>query len=143
MYGQSKYISVDRLRHLKITNKCDGKVDATRNIDMATLPPCKKTLVEHIRRVNYQVAIWKNAHIAQPNIPDPCDNNGWTKKTGVLEPLWFKENEVVPESMVDMLIDSVSNEDVSDQEDVNIPSQDLDSFSDQYNSETSEDSETE
>ena len=110
---------------------------------MATLPPCKKALVEHIRRVNYQIAIWKNAHIAQPDIPHPWENHGWTQKTGVLEPLWFKEEEVVPGSMVDMVIDAVSNEAVSDDEDVDFPPQDLDSFSDQFESETSEESEAE
>ena len=104
---------------------------------MATLPPCKKGLVEHIRRVNYQIAIWKSAHIAQPDIPDPSENHGWTKKTGVLEPLWFKEEDVVPESMVDVVIDAVSNEDY-EVEDVNFPAQDHDYFSDQFESEISE-----
>ena len=76
---------------------------------------------------NYQIAIWKISHIAQPDIPHPWDNHGWTKKTGVLEPLWFKEEEVVPDRMVDMEIDAVSNETVSDDEDVNFLSQDPDS----------------
>ena len=93
--------------------------------------------------MNYQIAIWKNAHIAQPDIPHPWENHGWTQKTGVLEPLWFKEEEVVPGSMVDMVIDAVSNEAVSDDEDVDFPPQDLDSFSDQFESETSEESEAE
>ena len=93
--------------------------------------------------MNYQIAIWKNSHIAQPDIPHPWDNHGWTKKAGVLEPLWFKEEEVVPDRMVDMVIDAVSNEDVSDDEDVNFLSQDPDSFSDQFESETSEESEIE
>ena len=81
-----------------------------------------------------QIAIWKNARIAQPDIPDPLENDGSTKKTGVLEPLRFKEGDVVHESMV---IDAVSNED-SEVEDVNFPAQDHDYFSDQFESEISE-----
>ena len=61
----------------------------------------------------------------------------------MLEPLWFRDEEVVPENMVDMVIDCVSNEDVSDHEDEDFPLQDLDSFSNQIESETSGDSETE
>ena len=61
----------------------------------------------------------------------------------MLEPLWFRDEEVVPENMVDMVIDCVSNEDVSDHEDKDFPLQDLDSFSNQIESETSGDSETE
>ena len=41
------------------------------------------------------------------------------------------------------MIDAVSNEAVSDDEDVDFPPQDLDSFSDQFESETSEESEAE
>ena len=39
------------------------------NIDFSQFPLCRKTLSQHIRRVNYQTGIWKLAHIPQPYIP--------------------------------------------------------------------------
>ena len=69
MYGNSRFTSVDELRLFKLKEKCEGKpTTAMRNMDMSTLPPCRKCLIQHVRRVNYQLSIWKNSHIAQPNI---------------------------------------------------------------------------
>ena len=44
VYGQYKFASVDELRHFKIKQKCDGETDATKNVDLAALPPCKKSV---------------------------------------------------------------------------------------------------
>ena len=77
IYGNVKFFSVNKLRYFKFKLKCDGKTDATKNIDLAVLPLCKKLLIQHIKGVHFQVGIWKNTHEAQPNIPDP-----WEKKAG-------------------------------------------------------------
>ena len=55
--------------------KCgdDGKVKPLLNIDMVRVPPCHDCLVQHIKLVNYQVAVWKKADIADPEVPDPTD----------------------------------------------------------------------
>ena len=37
---------------------------------------------------NFQVGIWKRAHIAQPDVPNPSQGHGWTMVDGSLEPLW-------------------------------------------------------
>ena len=81
-----------------------------KDIFALTIHCTSESNVWSFRRVNYRIDIWKNAQIAQPDIPGPLENHGWTKKTGVLEPFRFKEGEIVSESMVDVVIDAVSNE---------------------------------
>ena len=58
-----------------------------RNIDISTLPPYSKRSIQHIRRVNYTISIWKNSHIAQPNITVPSERHGRTRVNGAVEPL--------------------------------------------------------
>ena len=59
IYGRPRFKSVDTLRFTLIKEKSgDGnELQIGRNIDLATLPPCRAALQQHIRRVNYQVAI--------------------------------------------------------------------------------------
>ena len=41
-----------------------------------SLPPCRNALVQHIKRANYQAAVWRKA--LQPNINAPSPNgNDW------------------------------------------------------------------
>ena len=49
----------------------------------------------------------KNAHVTKPTIKDPCENHVWTINNGDLEPMWYLEREIVPEAMVELLIDTV------------------------------------
>ncbi|KAL5022876.1 hypothetical protein ScPMuIL_002031 [Solemya velum] len=59
LYGQSRLNSVDLARYTKINALCHSdNILPSRNIDMGTFPPCKRSLVEHIRRVNFQK--WKD-----------------------------------------------------------------------------------
>ena len=76
-------------------------------MDMSTLPPCRKCLIQHVRRVNYQLSIWKNSHIAQPNIPVASERHGWTRVNGVLEPLCIK-GQVLPQRLADILQDTIA-----------------------------------
>ena len=55
--------------------------------------------------------------MAKPTIPDPCENRGWTRNNGNLEPLWFLEREIVPETMVDFFIDTVVADSASSESD--------------------------
>jgi hypothetical protein len=109
IYGQIRFSSVDKLRVYKFKQKCDGKAtDASRNIDLSLLPPCKKALVQHVKRVNYQVGIWKRSHAAKPDIPHPS-GHGWAEENGIMEPLWFRREELIPEQLTDILIDSIES----------------------------------
>ena len=91
---------------------------------MSMLPPCRKSLEQHIKRVNYQVGIWKHAHIANPDTPNPCDGHGWMMVDGHLEPLWY-DGEALPQELADMTHVSTDHdsdeESDSDPDDVFIP----------------------
>ena len=58
------------------------------NIDFSQFPLCRKTLSQHIRRVNYQTGIWKLAHISQPYIYLAINGHGWTESNEKLVPVW-------------------------------------------------------
>lgn len=55
-----------------------GKLlDSKKNIDLSALPPPRVCFQEHIRRVNYQVGIWKRAHCPKPEIPRASSCGSW------------------------------------------------------------------
>ena len=102
IYGRPRLKSIDSLWFTLIKEKCgdDDKLHLGHNVDLATLPPCRGVLQQHIRRVNYQVAIWRRAHIAVADVPSPNDGHGWTLNSGHLEPLWV-DGPILPEVLVD------------------------------------------
>ena len=85
---------------------------------MAKLPPCRRSLEQHIRRVNYQMGIWKRAHLVNTDIPVPIDGHGWTLVNGKLEPLWY-EGHVLPQQLADIAEKSVYVDDDSDSDEEN------------------------
>ena len=44
-------------------------------------------LAQYVQRVNYQVGIWRRAHVPKPDIPDPAEGNGWQIVNGEIEPV--------------------------------------------------------
>ena len=81
----------------------------------------------HIRRVNYQVAIWKHAHIAKPAIPTSSEEHGWIIEDGEVQPLWIKDDDFVPPATTDVLVDSiVSGEAHGNSEDADLDTNDND-----------------
>ena len=77
------------LRYYKIRRKCCSTgetLDASTNIDLDVLPPCRNCLREHLKRVNHQLGILKRAHIAKPLYPVPTHDNGWQCIDGMIEP---------------------------------------------------------
>uniref|UniRef100_UPI00359026EA uncharacterized protein isoform X1 n=2 Tax=Myxine glutinosa TaxID=7769 RepID=UPI00359026EA len=115
IYRKPRYKKVDNLRYAMLKEKCgspDRAVNLGRNIDLSQLPPCVTVLHQHIRRVNYQVAIWKRAHVPQPDVPSPADGNGWKVGKGdKLEPVWF-EGDALPVDRAD--VDSDTDTEDSD-----------------------------
>jgi len=88
-------------------------------VDLSTLPPCRGALEQHIRRVNYQVAIWRRADIPVLDVPLPTDGHGWTLISGNLEPLWV-DGPILLQILIDELdeLDSGnSSDDESDKQD--------------------------
>ena len=73
-----------------------------------------------IKRVNYQVGIWKRSHISQPDIPEPFNHHGWTKEDGQIVPDWFEGQNLVPPILTDTLVETVetnSQQDTHDETD--------------------------
>ena len=67
------------------------------------IPPAYVSFIEHVRRANYQVGIWKRGSINYPTIPTPVENQGWIANgEGMLEPKWF-EGEMLPQKIVNEL----------------------------------------
>lgn len=85
MYGNARVKCVNDLQHTKLLTKCASKrgsrPNPKKNFDMGSL-----CLQEHIKWVNFQVWIWRQAHIPDPALPDPTDGHGWTVENGVMEP---------------------------------------------------------
>ena len=109
--GRKRFKSVDKLRYTLIKEKClsdDGTIKFSKNVDLSVLPPCSKVLLEHIRRVNYQMCIWRRSHIPVVDVPSPSDGHGWQMVGGQLEPLWF-EGDLVPPVVVENAADDDEN----------------------------------
>ena len=68
LYGK-KGQNVDLLRYEQYCAK-GGKVDPE------ALPPCRTSLHLHMKRANYQAAIWRRAVIPHPDVPSP-HGYGW------------------------------------------------------------------
>ena len=100
LYGGKEVYCVNDLRY-----SSTGKTfDASKNIDLAVLPPCRNCLREHLKRVNYQIRIWKRAHIAKPVYPKPTHDNGWQCVDGMMEPKWMS-GDFIPQHLANVLVE--------------------------------------
>ena len=110
LYGYPRYKSIDALRHDMLKRKCNGnsKLDPSKAIDLASLPPCGKTLLQHIRRSNLQSGVWRRALENFLEVPD-VTNHGWVVVDGILEPLWC-EGDLLPDELVDLLEENNNSE---------------------------------
>jgi hypothetical protein len=89
---------VNDLRYNKIRGKCcsTGETfDASKNI---------ASMQKHMKRVNYQVGIWKRAHIAKPVYPEPTHDNGWQCADVMIEPKWVS-GDFIPQQLTDVLVE--------------------------------------
>ena len=106
---------VDEAREIKVKKMCGSSLELRQGIsvDLSTFPPCKRFLLQHMRRVNFQVCVWKRAHEHYSEIPSPLDHGFHINtETGKLEPLWF-EGDVIPKALVDVLAEEEKDEDDS------------------------------
>ena len=120
IYGRTNIKHVDELRYMKLSKLgSEGQLSAASNIDMSNIPPCRKSLEQHIRRVNYQVAIWKQSCDPNPAVPDASDGHGWSLIDGKIEPLWF-DGDALPQELIDIeanLAKGNSDDDSDDSDD--------------------------
>ena len=115
VYGKSKCSSVDEVRHIMLKSKCDGDVTIdtvkANTIDLARFPPSRACLNEHVARANYQSRIWKVASSPEPYVPNPWKGHGWLENG---EPLWCKNDNILPKSLIDILDSSICSDEDDD-----------------------------
>ena len=63
-------------REIKVKNIYGSNVDLRPgfSIGVSTFPPCRRVLAQHIKRVNFQVCIWRRALDHFPEISSPLDH---------------------------------------------------------------------
>ena len=99
------------------------------NIDLSAIPPCRKSLKQHARRANFQVTIWKRAHVPAPYIPEVSSGYGWLLCDGTLQPLWTEGEEelTLPDSVINDLIAETAQAEIPES---NVPDNENDSNDD-------------
>lgn len=109
MYGNKKDDDVNKLRadtvRKRFTPGDDRPLSYCKGIDLSQLPPCKKSLLQHIKRANYQTMIWKQALTNFPELPN-AQANGWRiTESGCLDIDWIGDEDILPTEIVDILTD--------------------------------------
>lgn len=69
-------------------NSLQAEMSKKKDMDLARLPPCESSFLQHVRRVRWQTRIWESAHISLPDLGNPEDY-GWERKNGMLSPIVF------------------------------------------------------
>ena len=116
MYGYPKISRINDARLLLLKKKCveNDKIDSSKHVDLRALPPCRSSLKQHVKRTNYQVAIWKLADENYPENPY-CSLHGWKKEGESVEPVWTDE-EVLPKKLIDLINEQNHSESDKDEE---------------------------
>ena len=123
IYGKSRSHSIDEVRSTLIKERChnkDGTINVKKKVELCSLPPCRKALIQHIRRANYQMAIWRRADTPIMEVPKPTDGHGWLMDgDSNMVPLWF-DGDCVPEFLIDDddLADSEESDNDYDDDDI-------------------------
>ena len=88
LYGVGPRVKqVGVAREIKVKNICGSNVDLRPglSIDLSTFAPCRRVLAQHIKRVNFQVCIWRRALDHFPEIPSPLDHGYHVTEAGKLD----------------------------------------------------------
>ena len=139
IYGYPKMIDINHVRLHMLKKKCTDseKLDPSRNVDFAALPPCKDTLLQHFKRTNYQVYIQKSAKKRHPDVPD-LSLNGWKVANGEIEPVWT-EQPILPGQLIDLFEEENSNEAAQEEDNEEEEAVTMDDdIQDEFNSEEEE-----
>ena len=122
--------------------KCgNDTINPNVNVDLSSLPPCRRSLTQHIRRANYQTAIWKRALLPSPDIPNPFEGHGWHISEGELQPLWTDEEEelILPDDVIEDILIENTDEDKEATDEFEEALRRNDDFNDDSESEPEED----
>ena len=92
LYSGTQYTSTNDVRNSKWNRTTK---------DITKLPPCHDSAVLHLRRANYQAAIWRRCLLADMNTPSP-HGHGWTVSGKEISIVWMTQPRAP-----DMILNSV------------------------------------
>ena len=99
MYNKKSKVGL--LNELRYVMFC-AKTGASAT-DSGHLPPCQDCFQQHVKRANYQAAIWKRSLENFPEIPRPYEDHGWILgEDSNLEISWMTGSPA-PETVLSLL----------------------------------------
>jgi hypothetical protein len=102
-----------------LKNKCGEEViNASQNVDLVTLPPCRCNLVQHIHHCNNQIAVCRRAGQLDPDITLFIEDHGWVLSNGLMETLGTEEEEklILQQAVIDTLQNDFDEADSDEEE---------------------------
>ncbi|KAK3742892.1 hypothetical protein RRG08_061489 [Elysia crispata] len=115
------YTKVDKVRYDTVRQRFKSgsstPLTNTDGIDLSQMPPCRKVLLLHIQRANFQTQIWRQASKSHPTLPKPEDNGWVIDSSGSLVIQWC-EDDFLPKELLDIITEDncSENEDSIDDE---------------------------
>ena len=109
--SRGSHLNVD-LRYKMVLKKFCGKenqLNPNKSTEWSSFPPPRSCLREHIRRVNYQVVIWKRAHIPKPVVPLSTEDSEWILVNEVIESKWC-DGDLLLTHLADILDKAIETE---------------------------------
>ena len=82
-------------------NRARYELFCSRNRQSVQLPPTRDELRQHLKRANYQAAIWRKSLQPMPSIPSP-DGNGWKVQDGKLSIHWMDQSPA-PNALLELI----------------------------------------
>ena len=92
VYGFKALSNINVARYQSFIKMTHGKHKdvKVKKINCSSLPPCEKTLAQHLSRANYIAIVWRLAHTPEPTKNVHPLNYGWTDNgDGHYVPQWF------------------------------------------------------
>ena len=120
MYGRAKITNVNEARLALFQQNyapqsAHEPLEKIKGSNPSCIPPCRKVLVEKVRRANLVASIWKNATRPNPSNIKP-EENGWLLIEGKYYINWFN-GDMVPQQVWQVLEGSyIPDQEDSDQE---------------------------
>ena len=87
LYGQS----------VNDTNEARYNIFCTRAFCEVRLPPCRNALEQHVKRANYQAAIWRRALQTHINAPSPQESGWMIAANNQISVRWMTQEQAPPE----------------------------------------------
>ena len=110
--------SVDEARLDMFMKKCQPKkneniIPSIKKMDGSSLIPCRRVVLQKLKRTNFICSIWLNAFSPHPPGFNQ-ENRGWLMQDGVYKILWFEDFSPMPVEDIFEEDDEAENEGIDD-----------------------------